>query len=279
MRMKKLMATTVLPLILLCIAIFAVIAGCQSQEPEPTQTQVQTQAQRQEQSETVVENAHSNSIPIISVAASLVQDYTLPPQSVQDLVNRSKAIVIGTVTAISEPVVERPYDFNPAEYAGVPESEWPSIEVAYWTIDVEQVLLDDGNIEANPKLRMEPNPPHRSDKPLPQLNGRYLFTLGRNPDSLSYGISADWMVLSLDGKDILDLAGNEPGYVGVTDELSLVEDIQKAVPNHDFLPVGEWPDKFAVNELEEDEQTTPSAPGGPDDGETGPVGNTGDGDS
>lgn len=276
MRTKKLGAIKALPLILLCIVIVAVMAGCQSQEPEPTLTQ--------EQARVAPENAHSNSIPIISVSgisapASLVQDYTLPPQSVQDFVNRSRAIVIGTVTAISEPVVERPYNFNPAEYEGVPESEWPSIEVAYWTIDVEQVLLDDGNIEANPKLRMEPNPPHRGDKPLPRLNERYLFSLGRNPDSLSYGISADWMVLSLDGDDILDLAGNEPGYVGVTDELSLVEGIRKAVPNHDFLPVGEWPDKFAVNELDEDEQTTPSGPGGPDDGESGPTGNTGEGDS
>ena len=273
MRTKKPTATTALLLILLCIVIVAVIAGCQSQEPEPTSTHMQTQ----KPAGILVENAHSGSVPIISAPASLIQDYKRPPQGVQDFVNRSRAIVIGTVTAISEPVVERPYDFNSADFAGLPESQWPSIEVAYWTIDIEQVLLDDGNIEANPMLRMEPNPPHRPDKPLPQLNGRYLFTLGRNPDSLSYGISADWMILSLDGGDIRDLAGTAPGYVGVTGELSLVEGIRKAVPNHDFLPAGEWPSRFETGAG--DAEGEPSAPGGPDDGESGPVGNTGEGES
>lgn len=243
MRTKKLAATTDLLLILMFTVVVAVMAGCQSQEPEPTLTQ--------ERAKIRPEDAHSHSIPIISApstsaSASLIQNYTLPPQSVQDFVNRSRAIVIGTVTAISEPVVKRPYDFNPADFAGLPESQWPSIEVAYWTIDIEQVLLDDDNIEINPLLRMEPNPPHRTDKPLPQLNGRYLFSLGRNPDSLSYGISADWMILSFDGDNIRDLVGTEPGYAGVTNELSLVKSIQNAVPNHNFLPVGEWPDRFAT---------------------------------
>ena len=216
----------------LAIAVFLVIClvvGCRTLEPEGYETT------------SAVAGAHKDSEVTGSVAASLIQNYTLPPQSVQDFVNRSRAIVIGTVTAISKPVVERPYDFNPADFAGVPESEWPSIEVAYWTIEIEQVLLYDGNIEDNPILRMEPNPPYRTDKPLPQLNGRYLFTLGRNPDSLSYGISADWMILSLDGGGIHDLAGTAPGYVGVTGELSLVEGIRNAVPSYDFLPVGEWP--------------------------------------
>ena len=243
MQTKKPTATTALLLILLFIVTVAVMAGCQSQEPEPTLTQEQTRI--------LPENAHTNSIPVISApgtsaAASLIQDYKLPPQSVQDFVNRSQAVVIGMVTSISKPVVERPYDFNPADFAGLPESEWPSIEVAYWTIEIEQVLLDDGNIEGNPMLRMEPNPPHRTDKPLPQLNERYLFSLGRNPDSLSYGISADWMILSLDGDGIHDLAGTEPGFFGVTNELSLVKSIQNSVPNYDFLPVGEWPDRFAT---------------------------------
>ena len=160
---------------------------------------------------------------------------------------------------------------------GLPESEWPSIEVAYWTIDIEEVLLDDGNIETNPLLRMEPNPPHRTDKPLPQLNGRYLFTLGRNPDSLSYGISADWMILSLDGDDILDLAGTAPGYVGVTDETSLVAGVRTAAANHDFLPVGEWP--LLSETGAGDAEGEPSAPGGPGYGESGSTGTTGEGES
>ena len=109
--------------ITLSLLLLFLMAGCQSQEPESIPTQEQTQAQSQGQARILPENAHSNSIPIISApgtsaSASLIQDYTLPPQSVQDLVNRSRAIVIGTVTAISQPVVERPYDFNPADFAG-----------------------------------------------------------------------------------------------------------------------------------------------------------------
>ena len=189
------------------------------------------------------QDPHKGSIPVISVETSLIQDQTLPPRSIQDLANRSQAIVIGTVADISEPVVERPYDFDPADYAELPESEWPSIEVAYWTIDIEEVLLDDGNIEANPKLRMEPNPTHRTDNPLPELNARYLFTLGRNPDSKSYGISADWMILPLDGGRIRNLDGNVPLYGRDADEDSLVEAIREAVLNYEYLPPGRWPSR------------------------------------
>ena len=138
-------------------------------------------------------------------------------------------------------MVERPYDFDPADYAELPESEWPSIEVAYWSIDIEEVLLHDGHIEANPKLRLEPNPPHRPDNPLPEMNARYLFTLGRNPDSLSYGITADWMILPLDGGRIRNLDGNVPFYGGDADEDSLVEAIREAVLDYEYLPPGKWP--------------------------------------
>ncbi len=191
----------------------------------------------------VIPSENEHSVPIITTSASLIQDWTLPPQSVQDFVNRSQAIVIGTVTAISEPVIERPYNFNPADFAELPESQWPSIEVAYWTIEIEQMLLDDGNIEANPKVRMEPNPPHRTDKPLPQLNGRYLFTLGRNTDSQSYGISADWMILNLGGDEIKDIGGTAPGFADGVREAALVEDIKEAARNHEYLPPGQWPDR------------------------------------
>ena len=115
--------------------------------------------------------------------------------------------------------------------------------MAYWTIEIEQMLLDDGNIEANPKVRMEPNPPHRTDKPLPQLNGRYLFTLGRNTDSQSYGISADWMILNLGGDEIKDIGGTAPGFADGVREAALVEDIKEAARNHEYLPPGQWPDR------------------------------------
>ena len=249
---KRATVTATLFLMLLCAGILAVMVGCQSQEAKPTLAPMQTQepepegtaTQTRQTTGTQWRDAHANSIPVIRAPASLIQDYKSQPQNVQDFVNRSKAIVIGAVTAISEPVVERPYNFDPAVFAGIPESDWPSIEVAYWTISIEEVLLNDGNIEANPKLRMEPDPPHRTDKPHPELNGRYLFTLGRNPDSLSYGITADWMILDLSETAIKDIDGKAPAFIDGAQEAALVEKIKAAAENHKYLPPSEWPSRF-----------------------------------
>lgn len=119
--------------------------------------------------------------------------------------------------------------------------------MAYYDIAIEEVLLDDGNVRSHPRLRLEPNPPHNPSPTLPQIGERFLFALGRNPDSLSYGVATDWtdwQVLTLDGGGIRNYDGTSPGYVGVTDEASLVESIRAAVPNYDFLPVSQWPSRF-----------------------------------
>ena len=182
----------------------------------------------------------------VSVHKSSIQDYRLPPQSVQDLVNRSQAIVIGAISAISEVKREIPYDTTEQEFAkkfaDVPEELRPYLEVAYYDIAIEEVLLDDGNVRAHPRLRLEPH------SPLPQIGQRYLFTMGRNPDSLSYGVAADWMTLTLGDNDIRNLDGSSPGYVGVTNEASLTAAIREAVPHYDFLRVNQWPSRFEVNE-------------------------------
>lgn len=246
----------------LTMAVFVVIClvvGCQTAETEDYHAN------------SVIVGGHKDGEAAGSVAASLIQDYTLPPQSVQDLVNRSEAIVIGRVTAISEPVNELPYFTTEEDYADWPERMVPWTEVVYFDVAIEEVLLDDGNISDHPRIQLE------SNAPSPEINVRYLFTLGRNPDSLSYGISADWMILSLDRNDIRDLGGTAPGYAGVTDETSLVDGVRNAAAHHDFLPIGEWPllsETGAGNS-----QGKPHAPGGPDDGDTGPTGNAGAGDS
>lgn len=200
---------------------------------------------------------------------SLVQDYTMPPSDVQDLVNRSEAIVVGRVTAISEPTKELPYFTTEDDYADWPEWAVPWEEVVYFDIAIEEVLLDDSNISDNPRLQMG------SGSAMPVLNARYLFTLHRNPDMASYGVSASWMALSLDGSEIQDLAGTEPGYTGVTDEMSLVDSIKDAAANHDFLPVGEWP---LLSPATVNDGDGGGGSGGPDD-PGGPPGNTGEDES
>ena len=231
--------TIIAPAVLLAICL---VVACQSTQTDDSRR-------------TAIENPHE----------TLVQDYTLPPQDVQDLVNRSEAIVIGRVTAVSEPVKELPYFATEEDYADLPEWAVPWEEVVYFDIAIEEVLLDDGNISDNPRLQVG------SGSASPVQGSRYLFTLHRNPDLLSYGVSAAWMALSLDGDEIRDLAGTAPGYIGVTDELSLADAVKDAAANHDFLPIGEWPLISPANVGGD------SAPGGPNESND-PPGNTGDGE-
>ena len=191
-----------------------------------------------------------------------------PPQSVQELINRNHAVVIGTISAISDLKLELPYgkteeDFQDPKYQGYV----PRTEVTYYDITIEEVLLDDGNVRAHPRLRL--SDAHNSERP--QIGERFLFSLGQNPDLLSYGIVADWDVLTLDG-DIRNFDGTSPGYAGVTDEASLVTAIRGAVPSYEFMPFNQWPDRFAANDG--DSPATPAPPGGPGDGDSGPTGNT-----
>ena len=129
--------------------------------------------------------------------------------------------------------------------------------------------MDDGNIRAHPSLRLD----GVDNSILPRVGERFLFSLGRNPDSLSYGIAADWMVLPLDGGDIRNFDGASPRYAGVTDEASLVKAVKAAAADYDFLPPNQWPYRVAANEG--DNPATPAPPGGPGNGDPAPVGNTG----
>ena len=126
--------------------------------------------------------------------------YYQPPQNIQDLVNRSHAIVIGTISAV---------------YATVRH------------IDLEEVLLDDGYIQSHPYLLVGDEP----DSLHPQIGERYLFALGRNsvymypyqdgmPGALTYSAAFDWMILSLQPDGIRNYDGSLPGYEGVTGEAS-----------------------------------------------------------
>ncbi len=197
------------------------------------------------------------------------------PRNVQDLVNRSHAIVIGTISAISDLTRELPYGTTSEDFQGEMYQGYEfSTEVTYYDIAIEEVLLDDGNVRAYPRLRLDGahNPAY------PQIGERFLFALGRNPDSLSYGIAANWDVLPLDGGDIRNFDGTSPGYVGVTDEASLVKAIREAVPYYDFLPVNQWPSRFAAIEGDGDGEE-PAAPGGSGGDDVGPTGDTGGGSS
>ena len=165
------------------------------------------------------------------------------PRDVQELVNRNHAVVIGTISAISDLEPELPYgkteeDFQDPKYQGYV----PRTEVTYYDIAIEEALLDDGNVRAHSRLRL--SGAHNPGRP--QVGERFLFCLGRNPDSLSYGVVADWDVLTLEG-GVRNFDGTLPGYAGVTDEDSLVAAVRAAVAGYEFIPFNQWPDRFAAN--------------------------------
>ena len=190
------------------------------------------------------------------------------PEGIQDFVNRLDAIVIATVSAISEPVAEGPYRIAgtppPPTQPGFPT---PSITVTYYTLDLEQVLLDDGNISSHPRLRQSGI--HYDGSP--QLGKRYLFGVRVNPDEKSYGAPREWNIIPWDGGAIHNIDGTSPGYAGVSDETSLKESIERAIPGRVRLQPDQWP-KVQVDENAPAE--TPAGPGGPGNDDAGPAGNT-----
>ena len=186
------------------------------------------------------------------------------PNEIQDFVNRLDAIAIATVSAISEPVEEGPYQTSATSTS--PGFPAPSITVTYYTLDLEQVLLNDGNLSSNPRLRQSGI--HYDGSP--QIGKRYLFGMRINPDGKSYGAPREWNIIPLDSGAIHNIDGTSPGYTGVTDETSLKESIESALPNRVRLQPEQWP-KVQANENAPAE--TPQPPGGPGPDDTGPAGN------
>ena len=172
----------------------------------------------------------------LGMAGSKIEYYKMPPADIQELVNRSHAAVVGTIARVSEPVNELPYFTTEEDFAAEPEEEWPYYEVRYFDIEIEEVLLDDGNIRENARLRLGNN----EWEVMPQQGERYLFSLLVAPDNKSYGISANWMLLSIE-EGIHKLDGSPAGFVGVADETKLLEDARTAAEDYDFMPYSEWP--------------------------------------
>ena len=221
----------------IALLILFLMAACQAPAPRDT-------------------DSHGTSL---DMAGNRIEHSVQSPANLQELINRNHAVVVGTISAISEPVNELPYFTTEEDFADESKEEWPYIEVVYYDLAIEEVLLDDGNVRDNARLRLM-----NSFWPVvPQLGERYLFALGTNPDSNSYGISASWNVLSMDD-GIRNLDGKPAGFVGITNETELLKGIRAAVPDHDYMPRNEWPSRFETGVGDGGE-------GGPNDGESGPA--------
>ena len=180
---------------------------------------------------------HSHGGNSINSAPSLVEHIRREPADIQELVDRSNAVVVGSISSVGELVSEQPY--NAEDFEDWPEDERPTRDMRYYGITIEEVLLDDGYVEDNARLRLAPIWPQQ-----PILNERYIFVLSRNPDNLSYGISATWDILSLGGDAITDIAGKDPSYDGVSTETELLKALKAASDDYSHKPLNEWPDRF-----------------------------------
>lgn len=173
----------------------------------------------------------------------MIEHFKKEPADIQELVNRSHAVVVGSISSVGELISEPPY--NAEDFEHLPEDQRPTQEMRYYGISIEEVLLDDGYVEDNAKLRLAPVWPTE-----PKLNERYVFVLGRNPDNRSYGISATWNMLTLGGDTIRDLNGKDPGYEGAATEADLLSALRTASESYEFKPMIEWPERSAPEETE-----------------------------
>ncbi len=207
----------------LVLSALALSAGCQSEAPEQ---QVNVQP------------------PFTGIGKTLNSGMGYPianlkeaPTDVQDFVDRSHTVVIGTIATVSSPADELPFNKTADDYPaeGVDDMH---LRVTYYDITIEEVLLDDGFISNNARLRLD------GDHSLirPQVGERFVFSLARNPGNKSYGVMADWMVLNTaDGVKNYD--GSSPGYEDIVDEASLLRAIRTAEQSYSHKGLMQWPSK------------------------------------
>ena len=207
----------------LALTALASSAGCQSEAPEQ---QVNVQP------------------PVTTMAKTLnsgmgyrISNLKEAPTDVQDFVDRSHAVVIGTIATVSNPTDELPYNKTADDYPAEDVDDM-RLQVTYYDITIEEVLLDDGFISSNARLRLD------GDHSLirPQVGERFVFSLARNPGNKNYGVMTDWMVLTTsDGVKNYD--GSDPSYDGVTDETSFLRAIRTAVESYSHKQFMQWPSK------------------------------------
>ena len=118
----------------LALSALALSAGCQSEAPEQ---QVNVQP------------------PVTGLDKTLNSGMGYPianlkeaPTGVQDFVDRSHAVVIGTIATVSSPANELPYNKTADDYPTKDVNDM-RLQVTYYDITIEEVLLDDGFITEN----------------------------------------------------------------------------------------------------------------------------------
>jgi len=157
-----------------------------------------------------------------------------PPKSIQDLVNRADAIVIGTVGGPIGEGENQPYSPELAKRDIPQPRSFPFID---YEILIDEVLLDDGLIESTPVLRVAARPDTGFNlygtMRVPSVGGRYLFTLRANSDKRAYGVVYPWSLISVDGATValLDRERSAPNFTDKIEVPDFVEAVKAAVLN------------------------------------------------
>lgn len=219
-----------IPLLALGIAGLALVSVACSTDRAPRQSTPE---------DSLVNNAPAGHKGLVQIDGAT--SIFLPPQNVQDLVNRADAIVVGTVNDISGPVRATAYSptasisSNGHASSSTPTPS-PGITVTYYTFAPQDVMLDDDNVRTAPRLRLSGG----TEALGPQLHHQYLFVLLRNPDRLSYG-AENWGMIDLSKTPPQLLDGSALSYSGISDAASLRAAIESALRTRVKTPPNQWP--------------------------------------
>ena len=191
----------------------------------------------------VQSEALSHSVETVGIGLPNTASIFRVPVTVQELINRSDAVVIATVSSVSETksiVVGSPSDAAALVAQGYPE---PRRQETHYELSIEEVLLDDGSLAAmkdNPKLVLSGT--HKLQSP--QTGDRMMFSLLARQDPGLYSLADNWSLIPLDGGAIRNFDDTDPAYPGVIDEASLKSAVAGAAANHEKSPPSEWPALF-----------------------------------
>ena len=202
-------------------------------EPSVAQTPA-TPAERPAATTTIPPTGNPTPVP---ASTAIVPSRITPPVDIQDFVDRSHVIVIGTVSGVEGPVEDLGYSADNTylefiRYDLENSQHLPSITMTYYELELEEIVLDDGNIGSNAFVRMHGTP----DSYELQVGDRLLFAMSPNPDFRSYSPDSNWGMIFLDGSELRYFNGRSLPFEGVSDEESLVDEIEAALPGRVTTP-------------------------------------------
>ena len=159
-----------------------------------------------------------------------------PPETMNDLLDKSGVIVVGTVDSVVRSGALKSY--NEADNARVDKyldelkdagEPLPNIYPPYtdYLITVDTVFLDDGTIDSEKPLILRMLGRHgmsssANETPsilsLPNIGDKRLFTLSANPDGMTYGLHGWWSHFVTDG-DKVTYSDDLRTPIGFTDKV------------------------------------------------------------